>query len=183
MWPDSCGCREEWRGEVTPAEARLSVQLGEDTLSLGKAARARPRPRHTPCTTPPCCWWTRWRQHRGAGRAGLQTQRDILQILQILHPLQKVTSARGWTSCWAGSRATCAPWRCCTAGPGASSSASPHGTAPWPAWTASTPGRASTTATRSTGWPTHLRINSSFAHDLQLSTEEVISFFHFYPVL
>ena len=34
MFSDSCGCREEWLGEVTPTDARLSVQLGEDTLTI-----------------------------------------------------------------------------------------------------------------------------------------------------
>ena len=42
MCSDSCGCREEWRGEVTPAEARLSVRLGEDTLSLDTSATSDP---------------------------------------------------------------------------------------------------------------------------------------------
>ena len=34
MFSDSCGCRVEWLGEVTPTDARLSVQLGEDTLTI-----------------------------------------------------------------------------------------------------------------------------------------------------
>ena len=38
MCSDSCGCREEWRGEVSPPEARLRVQLGEDTLTLDTSA-------------------------------------------------------------------------------------------------------------------------------------------------
>ena len=38
MCSDSCGCREEWLGEVTPTDARLSVQLGEDTLTLDTSA-------------------------------------------------------------------------------------------------------------------------------------------------
>ena len=42
MFSDSCGCREEWRGEVTPADARLSVRLGEDTLSLDTSATCDP---------------------------------------------------------------------------------------------------------------------------------------------
>ena len=39
-WEEGPRFREEWRGVVSPAEARLSVQLGEDTLSLGAAAQS-----------------------------------------------------------------------------------------------------------------------------------------------
>ena len=33
-WAEGPRFREEWRGVVSPAEARLSVQLGEDTLTI-----------------------------------------------------------------------------------------------------------------------------------------------------
>ena len=37
-WEEGPRFREEWRGVVSPAEARLSVQLGEDTLTLDTSA-------------------------------------------------------------------------------------------------------------------------------------------------